>query len=421
MKRTQRLLSLLMALILMLSILPVIPLTTASAAQSVTVYFKDADGWGTVYGYVWDANDNKLLGDWPGTKLSKGSNGLYALTVDFTPSSSNKFNFIFNNNAGSQTADLTLSYAQLTSGDTYFVSGGSGTPTKMVLPTVSDGKVTFTYEGSGTNVYVAGSMNGWSTSANKLTKSGSKFTTTMTLAPGQYEYKFVVDGTWINDPANPQTTGDDNNNYFIMPGMQDITVYATKGTATTLPAEMTCTATDGSSQKKDVTYQVANSSDSSYVTLSGNKLTVSSSYPSNTLALTASTSDGYSCTVTVDLSGNAPAGTRVKVHFINSTAWDGVCAYVWSSASALSQSWPGQTLQRDGDGLFTLDLTASFASGETMGVLFHNNKGAQTTDITISASQLSSGSVELWVQPATTADSDGKHTATVTDSLSKQL
>ena len=421
MKHTKRLLSLLMALILMLSILPALPLTTASAAQSITVYFKDADGWGAVYGYVWDANGNKLLGDWPGKQLTKGSNGLYALTVDFTPSSSNQFNFIFNNNAGSQTDDLTLSYAQLTSGDTYWVNGGSGTPAKLAPPTVDGSKVTFTYEGSGTNVYLAGSMNGWSTSANKLTKSGSVSTTTLTLAPGQYEYKLVVDGNWINDPGNPQTTGADNNNYIIMPGMQDITVSATKGTATSLPAEMTCVAADGTSQKKAVTYKVANSADSSYVTLSGNQLTVSTSYPSDTLALTASTSDGHSCTVTVDLSGNAPAGTRVKLHFINSTAWDGVCAYVWSSASALSQSWPGQTLQRDGDGYFTLDLTATFASGETMGVLFHNNKGDQTADITISASQLSSGSVELWVQPATAANSDGKFDTTVTDSLSKQF
>ena len=160
MKHTKRLLSLLMALILMLSILPALPLTTASAAQSITVYFKDADGWGAVYGYVWDANGNKLLGDWPGKQLTKGSNGLYALTVDFTPSSSNQFNFIFNNNAGSQTDDLTLSYAQLTSGDTYWVNGGSGTPAKLAPPTVDGSKVTFTYEGSGTNVYLAGSMNG---------------------------------------------------------------------------------------------------------------------------------------------------------------------------------------------------------------------------------------------------------------------
>ena len=421
MKHAKRLLSLLMALILVLGILPVIPLTTASAAQSVTVYFKDTDGWGNVHGYVWDSNNDQLLGDWPGTQLAKGSNGLYALTVDYNSSVSSKFNFIFNDGADRKTADLSLSNSQLSSGDTYFVSGGNGTPTKMVLPSVSGNKVTFTYEGSGTNVYVAGSMNDWSTSANKMTKSGSKFTATMELAPGQYEYKFVVDGSWINDPANPLTTGSDNNNYFVMPGMQDIYVYATKGTATTLPAEMTCTTTDGSSQKKAVTYKVKNSADSSYVTISGNQFTVSTSYPSDTLALTASTSDGLSCTVTVDVSGNTPDSTRVKIHFINSTAWDGVCAYIWSSGAALSQSWPGQTLQRGADGLFTLDVSAIFASGETMGVLFHNNKGAQTTDVTISASQLSSGNVELWVQPATTADSDGKYKATVTDSLSKQF
>ena len=416
---TRRWLSLLMAIAILLTLLPAIPLT-ANAAQTVTVYFKDADNWGSVYGYVWD-NNGTLLGEWPGTQLAKQPNGLYKLSVSYTPSSSNKFNFIFNNNAGAQTADLTLSYAQLTSGDTYWVSGGSGQPVKYAPPTVSGSKVTFTYSGSGTNVYLAGTMNGWSTSATQMTKSGSTFSTTLELSPGMHEYKFVVDGDWYNDPGNPLTTGSDNNNYIIVTGMQDITVAASKGKATTLPAELSCVSEDGSSMRKSVTYALANSADSSYVTLSGNTVTVSNSYSGSTLKLIASTADGYKCTVTLDLSGVSQTSTKVKLHFINSLGWNGVCSYYWSSASTLSQSWPGQIVNRDADGFYTLELDHAFAKNETMGILFHNSNGSQTVDINISASQIASGNVELWIQPSATAGSDDKYAVTTTTSLSDQF
>ncbi len=54
-------------------------------------------------------------------------------------------------------------------------------------------------------VSVAGTFNGWSTDEHMLkfdAKSGL-FQTTLALAAGRYEYKFVVDGTWVADPNCP--------------------------------------------------------------------------------------------------------------------------------------------------------------------------------------------------------------------------
>ena len=51
-------------------------------------------------------------------------------------------------------------------------------------------------------VNVAGSFNSWDTlqlSAKKDTKGN--WTVKANLKPGRYEYKFFVDGSWINDPA----------------------------------------------------------------------------------------------------------------------------------------------------------------------------------------------------------------------------
>jgi len=50
-------------------------------------------------------------------------------------------------------------------------------------------------------VNLAGSFNNWDNKA-LLAKKDSKgnWATKISLKPGRYEYKFFVDGSWINDP-----------------------------------------------------------------------------------------------------------------------------------------------------------------------------------------------------------------------------
>jgi len=63
--------------------------------------------------------------------------------------------------------------------------------------------IAFQLESPGASqVYLAGSFNGWSTSANAMSDDGDGlFTLTLNLDPGVYEYKFVVDGNWIADES----------------------------------------------------------------------------------------------------------------------------------------------------------------------------------------------------------------------------
>ena len=50
-------------------------------------------------------------------------------------------------------------------------------------------------------VSLAGSFNNWDTSALTAKKdSKGNWETKVNLKPGKYEYKFFVDGAWINDP-----------------------------------------------------------------------------------------------------------------------------------------------------------------------------------------------------------------------------
>ncbi len=52
------------------------------------------------------------------------------------------------------------------------------------------------------SVFLAGTFNGWDTESTPMERQpDSTWRTTLDLAPGPYEYKFVVDGAWCCDPA----------------------------------------------------------------------------------------------------------------------------------------------------------------------------------------------------------------------------
>jgi len=65
---------------------------------------------------------------------------------------------------------------------------------------------------SATSVHLAGDFNGWSTSAEPMSDEDGDgvWTVTVPLAPGRYEYKFVIDGgaRWEHDAGNPETSPD---------------------------------------------------------------------------------------------------------------------------------------------------------------------------------------------------------------------
>lgn len=67
-------------------------------------------------------------------------------------------------------------------------------------------KVLFTLATSpGHTVAVAGSFNDWDPEFTpmKYDTAASVYRAEVCLKPGEYEYKFVVDGEWLLDEANP--------------------------------------------------------------------------------------------------------------------------------------------------------------------------------------------------------------------------
>ncbi|MGB0430209.1 MAG: glycogen-binding domain-containing protein, partial [Bacteroidia bacterium] len=62
-------------------------------------------------------------------------------------------------------------------------------------------------------VMLSGNFNNWNTLDNKMQKTDSGWVTHVKLAVGKYEYKFIVDGTWTEDPYNENTVLNKHGSY----------------------------------------------------------------------------------------------------------------------------------------------------------------------------------------------------------------
>ena len=54
-------------------------------------------------------------------------------------------------------------------------------------------------------VCLVGDFNNWNQTSHLMDSDGAgTWSKTLLLAPGVYEYKFMVDGSWVNDSENDQ-------------------------------------------------------------------------------------------------------------------------------------------------------------------------------------------------------------------------
>ena len=67
-------------------------------------------------------------------------------------------------------------------------------------------RITFKLEASeAKEAILAGDFNSWDTKKHIMKRDNKGgWSKIVTLAPGSYEYKFLVDGEWQNDPSNDQ-------------------------------------------------------------------------------------------------------------------------------------------------------------------------------------------------------------------------
>jgi 1,4-alpha-glucan branching enzyme len=68
-------------------------------------------------------------------------------------------------------------------------------------------KVTFSFESENANeVILMGDFNGWNSKRHPMKSDGDgMWKKTVMIPPGTYEYKFLADGQWMEDPQNDRS------------------------------------------------------------------------------------------------------------------------------------------------------------------------------------------------------------------------
>lgn len=93
---------------------------------------------------------------------------------------------------------------------------------------------------SAQKVVLSGNFNNWNKHELVMNRVESGWELAYNLAPGNYEYKFIVDGRWIKDPLNPYTIGSGDyensvvafqaNHIFVLNGFEDAGEVILSGT-----------------------------------------------------------------------------------------------------------------------------------------------------------------------------------------------
>lgn len=76
--------------------------------------------------------------------------------------------------------------------------------------------VTFTVHAeAGQDVRLAGSFTDWETKAKKMTfkKTNGVYSATVKLAPGEYQYKFIIGDKWTTDDQNAEFVPNDKGSF----------------------------------------------------------------------------------------------------------------------------------------------------------------------------------------------------------------
>ncbi|MEW7290038.1 glycogen-binding domain-containing protein [Aquimarina sp. 2304DJ70-9] len=156
--------------------------------------------------------NNWSKNNWNMTKIDENRYELRKKLSDFTDEFSWEFKFVINN---AYWAEPAKEYSNAVRA----FKNGHALPAynlKMYMAYPDkEGNITFTLNGhtKARKVVLSGSFNKWNENLFRMTKAEDCWTITLKIKPGEYEYKFIVDGDWIEDPDNPLKKRNEFNEY----------------------------------------------------------------------------------------------------------------------------------------------------------------------------------------------------------------
>ncbi len=165
-------------------------------------------------------------------KMKKLNNHTYQLRKsihDFTDAFSWEFKYVINNtywaepsrkapNATKATKDGMLIHG------IYNLKMYTAHPSKM-------GNASFKLKGfnNAKQVILAGSFNKWDEQLFKMHKTETGWELTLQMKPDIYQYRFIVDGQWMEDPDNPYKTRNEFDEFNSVINIQEYTAFKLRG------------------------------------------------------------------------------------------------------------------------------------------------------------------------------------------------
>tara|TARA_R110002050_G_scaffold24083_3_gene64358 strand:- start:148793 stop:149761 length:969 start_codon:yes stop_codon:yes gene_type:complete len=139
---------------------------------------------------------------WVMTKINNDVYELRKKIIDFTDEFSWEFKFVINNTFWAEPSGNDSNTAKATK-DGYGIAGVYNLKMYTAYPT-EKGNTTFNLKGytDAKKVILAGSFNRWNEHAFKMYKTEDGWKLTLQLKPDEYEYRFIIDGNWMEDPDN---------------------------------------------------------------------------------------------------------------------------------------------------------------------------------------------------------------------------
>ena len=230
------------------------------ATYDVTLHVYNKEGWEKLGLYAWDHASVSEYSSWPGKEIV--ANAADDTWYDYTLEDviAGNINIIVNNmSSDKQTSDLVLEVAENAT-EFWIVTGNKHANEESAVykekPEIEAPKpeetektdVTFTYKNeSASSVKLAGTMTNWGDGAIEMTKGANGvWSLTIALENGVHQYKLIVDGNWINDPANNDGYYDGNNiigvdtelGTKVMPGKVTFRCYAPNAGTVSLASAM---------------------------------------------------------------------------------------------------------------------------------------------------------------------------------------
>jgi pullulanase len=219
------------------------------------------------------------------------TNGVYSATIDNLADGDYQYKFLLNNKDWAENTHDPLNPNPMTGDGNSTFHIGAVAPVAESPILNADNTVTFQYAGNADRVRVAGSFTSWGEGAVEMVQNAnSVWQLTLPLAPGSYEYKFIVgDSGWITDPGNPKQVN--GNSALYVPGMM---IQAPNDIEKGKTVQLSAKSLNTNGEESTITPEWSLKDAREGITLTNNELTIAPSYTvqSNDTVTVVATHDG---------------------------------------------------------------------------------------------------------------------------------